>query len=89
MEDLDHRIKKERLNKLLVKKAERKKDFQHFMYGKTEEFIFEENIGGYGEGYPGNYIRWYVKDYNGDSSPKKVVIKEPYGDGALAEIIKD
>lgn len=89
MEDLDHRIKKERLDKLLVKKAECKKDFQNFMRGKTEEFIFEENIDGYGEGYSGNYIRLYVKDYNGDSSPKKVIIKEPYGDGALAEIIKD
>ena len=40
MEDLDHRIKKERLDKLLVKKAERKRDFQNFMYGKTEEFVF-------------------------------------------------
>lgn len=89
MEDLDHRIKKERLDKLLVKKAECKREFQNFMSGKTEEFIFEENIDGYGEGYSGNYIRLYVKGYNGDSLPKKVVIKEPYGDGALAEIIKN
>ena len=87
MKDLDKQIKKERLNKLLERKEQCKLDFAKSQVDKTLEFLFEEFKDGYAVGYTENYLRVYVKDYSGEKEIKKVKIKAPYLDGALAEII--
>lgn len=86
MKDLPHEIKKQRLEILLKKKAECKLKFARFMVGKEEEFIFEEVREGHAQGYSGNYLRLYVKDFTDNGKIRKVKIIEPYKDGAIAEI---
>ncbi|MBQ7339828.1 MAG: tRNA (N(6)-L-threonylcarbamoyladenosine(37)-C(2))-methylthiotransferase MtaB [Clostridia bacterium] len=85
MKDLSPEIKKDRLNRLLEKKEECKKDFIEKNIGKELEFIPEEQKDGYTVGYSGNYLRIYVKGIiKGEKIKVKVI--SPYGDGALAQI---
>lgn len=86
MKDLPPEIKKERLNRLLELKAERKKNFINSFIGKQLEFLFEEVKDGYAEGYSENYIRLYVKDFIDNGKIRKVTVIAPFKDGALAEI---
>ena len=85
MQDLSGDIKTERLNRLLKVKEELKKEFITANLNKTHEVIGEEIVEGYTVGYTGNYIRAYIK---GDYTYKKikVVLKESFKDGVLAEI---
>jgi threonylcarbamoyladenosine tRNA methylthiotransferase MtaB len=86
MKDLSPEIKKERLNQLLIKKAECKKNFAEKFVGKSLSFLFEEEKDGYYQGYSENYLRVYLKDFNKDKNIKKVKVIEPFKDGALCEI---
>ena len=86
MQDLPHDIKKQRLDRLLEKKFACKQRFAEFMIGKEEQFLFEEVKGGYAEGYSGNYLRLYIKDFSDNGKIRKVKIIKPYKDGAIAEI---
>lgn len=85
MKDLPNEIKRDRLNKLLEKKEECKKDFIEKNIGKELEFIPEEQKDGYTVGYSGNYLRLYVK---GIVKGEKIKVKvlSPYSDGALAQL---
>ena len=85
MKDLPAEIKRDRLNKLLEKKEECKKDFIEKNIGKELEFIPEEQKDGYTVGYSGNYLRLYVK---GIVKGEKIKVKvlSPYSDGALAQL---
>ena len=87
MKDLNPELKKERLQQLLVKKGICKQNFASSLCGKTFTVLFEEQKDGYFEGYTENYLRVYVKGENLENQMKKVCIKEPYLDGAFAEII--
>ena len=87
MTDLPPDIKKQRLNRLLEKKAECKNNFVNKMINKTFEFVFEEQKEGFAEGYSENYLRLYIKDYCG-GKVQKVKVLAPFKDGALAEVIK-
>ncbi|MBQ8197054.1 MAG: tRNA (N(6)-L-threonylcarbamoyladenosine(37)-C(2))-methylthiotransferase MtaB [Clostridia bacterium] len=89
MQDLPPQVKKDRLNRLLEVKAELKNKFIKDRLNTTEFFLPEETVNGYTEGYTGNYIRVYVKDFNGDKKLTKVRLIAPYGDGAIAEVVKD
>ena len=86
MEDLPSEIKKERLNRLLDIKANKKLEFAKKMVGKTLNMLPEETKEGYTEGYSENYLRLYIKDYKGEKNIVKVRVVEPFKDGALAEI---
>lgn len=88
MKDLPADVKKQRLNLLLEKKAQKKLDFAKSMVGKTLDFLFEEQKDGYFEGYSENYLRLYVKDFIPDGKIKKVMVVAPFKDGATA-IIKE
>ncbi len=87
MKDLSGDIKKQRLNKLLEVKADCKKAFVKKMQGKVVDFIFEESKDGFGEGYSENYLRIYVKNYNGTNQIQKVKVLCAFKDGALGELI--
>lgn len=86
MKDLPPEVKKERLNKLLEIKLKKKEEFAKKMVGKTLYMLPEEIKDGYTEGYSENYLRLYIKDYKGQKDIIKVTVKEPFKDGALAEI---
>ena len=88
MQDLPHDVKKARLDKLLEVKSSLKQAFIEKMKGKTFTVIAEEFIDGYTEGYTENYIRAYVKGNIKSGEKIKVVLTEPYRDGARFEIIK-
>ncbi len=87
MKDLSGDVKKERLHKMLEKKAERKLSFALSMKGKILSFLPEEEKDGFIEGYAENYLRLYIKDCALDKKIIKVKVGEPFKDGALAEII--
>lgn len=89
MQDLPSEVKKERLKILLEKKAQCKLNFAEKMKGKTLGFLFEEQKDGYHEGYSGNYLRLYVKDYIPNGKIKKVMVDKPFKDGAIATVIKE
>lgn len=86
MKDLPAEIKKQRQAELIKKKAECKAKFIEAQKGRTLRVLFEESVDGYAEGYSGNYLRVYVKDYNKLHEIAKVEILEPFKDGALAKI---
>jgi len=83
----DKKIKKQRLDKLLEKKAECKKTFIEKEKGKICEFLFEEEKNGFKEGYSENYIRLYVEGEVNIDGFTKVEISEQYLDGAKAKVI--
>ena len=87
LKDLSPEIKKERLNILLSKKAECKKEFAQSLVGKTLNFLFEEEKDGYYQGYSENYLRIYLKNFVPDKDIKRVRVLEPFNDGALCEEI--
>lgn len=86
LKDLPPEVKKERLDRLLIRKAELKKAFAEKMTGRYERLLFEEKKDGYGVGYGGNYIRIYVKDFIDDGNIRKVKILSPFKEGVIAEI---
>ena len=86
MKDLPAEVKKARQSILIKKKEECKLGFVNSMLNKTADFLFEEFKDGYYQGYSENYLRLYIKEYNGSHDIVKVKIIAPYKDGAIAEI---
>lgn len=90
MPDLNGEIKKSRLNKLLDKKAELKLEFINSNINKILDFIPEEEKEGYIAGYTQNYLRAYLPKPNKNlNGIVKVLVKAPYQDGVLVEIVND
>jgi threonylcarbamoyladenosine tRNA methylthiotransferase MtaB len=88
MQDLPYQVKKERLDKLLDKKAKLKEAFARSQEGKTLKFLPEEFKEGYTQGYTENYLHVFVKgDYSGREI-LKIKIEKPFCDGALATVIE-
>lgn len=85
LKDIDYKVKKARLDKLLELKYELKNNFINNNLNTEHEVVLEEMENGYTVGYTGNYIKVYVK---GETPLKKskVLLKESYLDGALGEI---
>lgn len=81
-------VKRERLERMLLKKAELKNKYIQANIGKEVIFIPEEKIDNYTVGYSENYLRIYVK---GDLPEQKIKVKicNPFKDGVFAETIKN
>lgn len=88
MKDLPSGVKQQRQELLLNKKRQIKQEFISSLIGSEQEFLFEEIKDGYAEGYSGNYVRLYVKDFKDDGKIRKVKLISAYKEGAIAEIIK-
>ena len=86
MQDLSGEIKKQRLDKLLVLKKECKENFANKLKGKTLDFLCEEEKDGFYQGYTENYLRVYLKEKVEIGKITKVIIEEPFLDGAFAKI---
>lgn len=87
MKDLPPEVKKERLDELLKTKARLKSAFIDKIKGKIFSVLFEENKGGFTEGYTDNYVRVFVKDDVPAGEFKKVIITGETGAGALGDIV--
>ena len=86
MKDLSGEVKKQRLDKLLLIKKECKENFANSLKGKTLNFLCEEFKDGYYQGYTENYLRVYVAEKVEVGKITKVIIDNPYLDGAIAKI---
>lgn len=86
MIDLPKQVKKQRLSVLLDLKKECKENFAKSLENQVLDFLYEENKDGFSQGYSQNYLRLYLKDCVISDKLVKVRVKEPFLDGALAEI---
>ena len=86
LKELPASIKKERLDKMLLLKAELKSKFIEKFIGSKLSFLPEYEKDGYFEGYTENYIRVYVQGAC-DKKITDIKLVKPYKDGALAILI--
>ena len=84
--ELPFALKKERVERLLMKGAEEKKKYMERFIGKTLELVPENCFDGYTEGYSENYIRVYVAGEM-EKRPTQVCVEGLFKDGVLARVI--
>lgn len=84
--ELPAEIRKRRLHELLALSHELRQTYEQKFVGKVLEIVPEEVKDGYTVGYSENYIRLYVKGNVGKKT--RVLAREAYADGLLAEIIQ-
>lgn len=84
--ELPFALKKERVERLLMKGAEEKKKYMERFIGKSLELVPENCFDGYTEGYSENYIRVYVAGEM-EKHPTQVCVEGLFKDGVLARVI--
>ena len=84
--ELPFALKKERVERLLMKGAEEKKKYMERFIGKRLELVPENCFDGYTEGYSENYIRVYVKGEM-EKHPTQVCVEGLFKDGVLAHVV--
>ena len=84
--ELPFALKKERVERLLMKGAEEKKKYMERFIGKSLELVPENCFDGYTEGYSENYIRVYVAGEM-EKRPTQVCVEGLFKDGVLARVI--
>ena len=85
--ELPFALKKERVERLLLKGAEQKNIYMQKFIGKVLEMIPEQCIGGYTEGYSENYIRLYVEG-DMEKRPTHVRVERLFKDGVLVKPVE-
>ena len=83
--ELPSALKKERVERLLVKGAEEKQKYMSRFVGRLLELVPENCFDGYTEGYSENYIRVYVEGGIG-KDPIQVCVEGLFKDGVLARV---
>lgn len=83
--ELPFAVKKERVERLLVKGAEEKNKYMQRFVGQVLEMVPENCIEGYTEGYSENYIRIYVQGEM-EKQPTQVRVERLFKDGVLATV---
>lgn len=86
LKELPSAVKDERMNVMLALKKELKDNFINQNLGKEFWVIPEDRQGNFTVGYTENYIKTYLVGTIEDKKVK-VVLKEPFEDGAIAEIL--
>lgn len=86
--ELPSAVKKERVERLLLKGAEEKKKYMERFIGQTLQLVPENCFDGYTEGYSENYIRVYVEGEIG-KDPTHVCVESLFKDGVLARVINE
>ncbi len=81
--ELPFALKKERVERLLLKAAEEKKKYMERFIGQTLVLVPENCFNGVTEGYSENYIRVYVEGEM-DKRPTHVRVEKLFKDGVLA-----
>lgn len=85
--ELPFALKKERVERLLLKGAEQKNIYMQKFIGKVLEMIPEQCIDGYTEGYSENYIRLYVEGEM-EKQPTHVRVERLFKDGVLVKPVE-
>lgn len=85
--ELKKDVKRRRMNELLSLKKQLKESFISRNIGKIFKVLPEDVEGDHVVGYTGNYIKVYLEGVFDDDF-QYVRLTEPYGEGALGEIIK-
>ena len=83
--ELPFALKKERVEKLLLKGAEEKKKYMERFIGRVLELVPENCFDGFTEGYSENYIRVYVKGEI-EKRPTQVCVEGLFKDGVMAKL---
>lgn len=86
LRDIPPQIKSERLHRLLAAAEEAARAYTQKLSGSVQEIIAEEYCPPYTCGYTGNYVRAYVDGRLQSGKKYKVILKERFRDGALAEL---
>ena len=85
--ELPFALKKERVERLLLKGAEEKKKYMERFIGRVVELVPENCFDGYTEGYSENYIRVYVEGEM-EKQPTQVCVEGLFKDGVWARKIE-
>lgn len=85
--ELPFALKKERVEKLLLKGAEEKKKYMERFIGKVLELVPENCFEGFTEGYSENYIRVCVEGEM-EKRPTQVCVEGLFKDGVIAKLVK-
>ena len=83
--ELPFAVKKERVERLLVKGAEEKKKYMERFIGQAVELVPENCFDGYTEGYSENYLRVYILGDIG-KEPTQVCVESLFQDGVMAKV---
>lgn len=82
--ELPFAVKKERVERLLLKGAEEKKKYMERFIGRWVELVPENCFDGYTEGYSENYMRVYVAGEM-EKHPTQVCVEGLFKDGVIAK----
>ena len=82
--ELPFAVKKERVERLLLKGAEEKKKYMQRFIGRWVELVPENCFDGYTEGYSENYMRVYVAGEM-EKRPIQVCVEGLFKDGVIAK----
>ena len=82
--ELPFAVKKERVERLLLKGAEEKKKYMERFIGRWVELVPENCFDGYTEGYSENYMRVYVAGEM-EKRPTQVCVEGLFKDGVIAK----
>lgn len=82
--ELPASVKKERVDRLLLKGAEQKRRYMEKFIGQVLELVPENCTDGYTEGYSENYIRVYVAGEM-EKRPTRVRVEGLFKDGVIAK----
>lgn len=85
--ELPFSVKKERVDRLLLKGAEEKEKYLRKFLGQTLELVVENCFDGISEGYSENYIRVYVRGEL-EKRRTRVRVESLFKDGVLAVLDK-
>ncbi|MBQ8658852.1 MAG: tRNA (N(6)-L-threonylcarbamoyladenosine(37)-C(2))-methylthiotransferase MtaB [Clostridia bacterium] len=86
--ELPFAVKKERLDRLLLKGAEQKERYMKKFLGRVLEIVPENCFDGVTEGYSENYIRVYAEG-DLEKRPTRVRVERLYKDGVFAVLDKE
>ena len=86
LKDLPYGVKKQRLDKLIIKSSEAAEKFAGRFIGTFQKIIAEEFSDGYSSGYTGNYIKVYVNGKLNAGEIYGVKLIKLFKDGVLGEI---
>ncbi len=88
-EQVSERVRKERVQKMLVLAEESASDFRRHFPGRTMLVLWEQKSGGLWSGYTGNYIRIYTKSgENLTNQLMPVKLESIYKDGIWGRVVK-
>lgn len=86
--DVPNNVVKEREQQLIAYNNELKKHFAEENVGTTHQVVVEESVDGYSCGYSENYLYCYIDCKIEEGKIIKVLVKSPFKDGVLCQVVE-